>query len=115
MRRILLDQNIPLPLARELSGHEVVHASQLARGRLTNGDLLAAAQRNAFDIMVSADRGILHEQNHAKRRIALVMLGSNRWLLVRLHLEAIRRAVDEVEAGGLRNVRVERATGRGRG
>jgi predicted nuclease of predicted toxin-antitoxin system len=59
MRRVLLDQNIPAPLARLLAGHAVAHASAMARGRLTNGDLLAAAQRNGFDIMVTADRGIL--------------------------------------------------------
>jgi hypothetical protein len=112
MRRILLDQNIPFPLARQLVGHDVVHTSQRSWGHLTNGDLLAAAQRNGFDIMISADRGILHEQNHANRKIALVMLDTNRWPIVRQNLEAIQRAVADVEHAGLITVAFERRLGR---
>lgn len=112
MRRILLDQNIPLPLARQLIGHDVVHASQRSWGRLTNGDLLAAAQRDGFEVLISADRGILHEQNPANRRIALVILDSNRWPIVRENVESIRRAVEEVEPAGVRMVAVDRRIGR---
>src|SRR5277367_3834715 len=59
MRRILLDQNIPFPLARQLVGHDVVHTSQRSWGHLTNGDLLAAAQRNGFaDITMAGSRDV---------------------------------------------------------
>ena len=112
MRRILLDQNIAFPLARQLVGHDVVHTSQRSWGHRTNGDLSAAAQRNGFDIMISADRGILHEQNHANRKIALVMLDTNRWPIVRQNLEAIRRAVADVQPAGLITVAFERRLSR---
>jgi len=112
MRRILLDQNIPFPVARQLVGHDVVHTSQRSWGHLTNGDLWAAAQRNSFDIMISADRGILHEQNHTNRKIALVMLDTNRWPIVRQNLEAIRRTVADIEPAGLITVTLERRLGR---
>jgi Pseudouridine synthase II TruB, C-terminal len=101
MRRILLDQNVAFPLARQLVGHDVVRTSQRSWGQLTNGDLLATAQRNGFDNMISADHGIRHEQNHANRKIALVMLDTNRWPIVRQNPEVIRRAVDDVEPTGL--------------
>ena len=114
MRRILLDQNIPFPLVRELTGHDVVHASQMAWGRLTNGDLPAAAQRDAFDIMITADRGIVHQQDHRNRKIALLILAGNRWPIVRRHLDAIRRAVDEVEPSGVRRVPFVHGNGRAR-
>jgi hypothetical protein len=86
----------------------------MARGRLTSGDLLAAAQRNGFDIMVTADRGILYQQNHARRTIALVMRDDSNRPIVRDNHAAIARAVAEVEPAGLKLVTLHRLGGRRR-
>ncbi len=48
--------------------------------------------------MITADQNIAYQQNLKERKIALVVLGSNRWTLVRDHIDAI---VDAVNAAGL--------------
>jgi hypothetical protein len=52
--RILLDQNAPLGLRRSLSPHEVVAARQMGWSRLTNGDLIRAAEEDGFDMALVA-------------------------------------------------------------
>jgi len=37
----------------------------------------------AFDVMITADRNIKYRQNLAGRKLALVVLGSNIWPVVR--------------------------------
>jgi hypothetical protein len=72
--RILLDQNAPLGLRRVLSPHEVVAARQMGWSRLSNGDLVRAADESGFDILITCDRNIPYQQNLSGRRIALTFL-----------------------------------------
>ena len=48
-----------------------------------NGDLIQAAEAAGFDAVVTADQNIVYQQNLKGRRIALVVLGSNIWPIVR--------------------------------
>jgi hypothetical protein len=41
---------------------------------LTNGRLLLAADAAGFDVLVTVDQGIPHQQNVGERRIALIVL-----------------------------------------
>jgi len=41
---------------------------------LTNGHLLAAADSAGFDLLVTLDRGFLHQHNMSGRRIAVAVL-----------------------------------------
>jgi hypothetical protein len=79
MRRILLDQNAPLGLRQILTGHDVRTAYEMGWDALSNAVLLAAAEQAAFDIMVTSDQNIEHQQNLTGRRIALVVLTTNHW------------------------------------
>ncbi len=69
---ILLDQNAPLGLRRSLAPREVVAARQMGWSTLANGDLLQAAEEDGFDILITCDRNIPHQQNLSKRRIAAI-------------------------------------------
>ena len=93
--RILLDKNVPVQLRRQLLGHLVESNANRGWGEVENGDLLTMAERYGFDIMITADQNIKYQQNLARRKIALVVLGSNRWPLLRKHILEIRAAVDE--------------------
>ena len=55
MRRILLDANMPRGLRALLHDYDVQTARQMGWDRLTNGDLLAAAESAGFDVMITAD------------------------------------------------------------
>lgn len=92
MRRILLDQNAPLGLRQILTGYEVRTACEMGWDTLSNGILLAAAEQGGFDIMVTSDQNIEHQQNLTGRRIALVILTTNHWLTVRSAAAAVLAA-----------------------
>lgn len=71
---ILLDHCIDWRLARSLSGHAVKSAREMGWETLRNGDLLAAAAAAHFDVMLTVDRNLKHEQNLAALPLAVVVL-----------------------------------------
>lgn len=81
--RILLDQNSPKGLAALLVGHEVSRAAPMGWAELDNGELLAAAEAAGFDLMITGDQNLRYQHNLAGRRIALAVLSTNNWLVVR--------------------------------
>lgn len=99
MSRVLLDHNLPQPLRRILPGHEVSTAKHLGWARLTNGDLLAAAERAGFEVMVTGDQGIKKEQNMAGRSIAVVELSTNYWPHLRDHGPLVAAAISAARPG----------------
>ncbi|MBA2557562.1 MAG: DUF5615 family PIN-like protein [Chloroflexi bacterium] len=51
--RVLLDENVPIELADELPGHEVVHVNDLGWKGISNGELLRRADEAHFDALVN--------------------------------------------------------------
>ena len=96
---ILFDHVTPKGIARVLSGYTVTTAKERGWDTLGNGDLLAAAERAGFDVVLTADKNMRHQQNLEGRRIALVILSTPQWPTVRLHLEKIAAAVNAATAG----------------
>jgi hypothetical protein len=73
---------------------------------LTNGDLLAEAERAGFEVLLTADKNIRYQQNLTGRRIALVVLSTPQWPLVRLHLDIIAAAVNAATPGSYAEVAI---------
>lgn len=55
---VLFDHGTPRSIARFLSGHEVVEAVARGWDRLSNGELLKAAEESGFDLLLSTDKNI---------------------------------------------------------
>jgi predicted nuclease of predicted toxin-antitoxin system len=102
--KILFDQNVPAPLARFLPGHDVIHTSTLGWEELTNGDLLAAAESNGFELFITADKNIRYQQNLTERAIALIVLSTNDWPTVRGQLNLVADAVNASGPGSYTEV-----------
>jgi hypothetical protein len=60
---ILVDHVTPAGIARFLPGHTVTKAKDRGWDTLTNGDLLAEAERAGFDVLLTADKNMRHQQN----------------------------------------------------
>ena len=71
--RVLFDQGTPVPLRQHLTGHQVETAFELGWSRLSNGELLAAAE-SRFDVLVTTDRNLRHQQSLAGRKLAVLVL-----------------------------------------
>ena len=67
--------------------------------QLTNGSLLNAAETDNFDVMVTADQNVLYQQDLKGRKLALVVLGTNRLSLLEAKPDPIVQAVDGATAG----------------
>lgn len=103
---ILFDHGVPAPLAPYLIDHTVVKAKDRGWDRLSNGELLAEAERAGFDVFLTADKNIQYQQNLAGRRIAVVVLSTPQWPLVRLHTARIAAAVNAATSGSYAEVQV---------
>lgn len=97
--RVLFDENIPDSLRHSLIHHQVSLTVELGWARLRNGLLLQAAEQEGFNVIITADQKIKYQQNLSGRKIAMVVLGSNRWPYVREHLNEIASAVDASAEG----------------
>lgn len=102
--RVFFDQNVPRGLARYLATHEVTRAAELGWQELKNGDLLVQAELHGFEVFVSCDRNLAHQQRVEGRKIAIVALSTNNWPLIKPNTELVARAVDEAVAGSYRPV-----------
>jgi hypothetical protein len=96
---ILFDHATPKGIARSLAGHPSTKAKDRGRDTLSNGDLLAAAERAGFDVLLTGDKNMRYQQNLEGRRIALVVLSTPQWPVVNLHLEKIAAAVNSATVG----------------
>lgn len=108
MRLILLDENIPTALRRLIPGHDVRSVDYMGWSGLKNGDLIAAAEADGFEVMITADQSIRYQQNLATRRIALIVLNTNVWPLIKADPSRLLAAVETVQAGGYMAVAIGR-------
>ncbi len=97
--KILFDHNTPGPLRHYLHLHDVDTANEKGWAGVSNGDLIRLATEQGYDILITADQNIRHQQNTSQSAIGIVVLLSNRWPLVRNHTDAIIQAVRTVGPG----------------
>lgn len=103
--RILLDENIPVGFAAELTGHEVETVTGVGWTGITNGKLLSLAS-GGYDAFVTMDRGIEHQQNLATLPFGVLVLHapSNRLAHLRPLAPAILSALTVLAPAELRHV-----------
>lgn len=73
--RVLFDNGTPRGVATALRDHTVEEARSRGWDTLRNGELLDAAEAAGFDVLLTTDKNIRHQQNLTGRRLAIVVLG----------------------------------------
>ena len=99
--RVLLDESLPRQLARELIGHEVRTVSQERWRGVKNGLLLKEAEARGFEVLLTADQNIEHQQNLDSVGVGIVVLAAvtNRIEDLQPLVPAVLRALVSVRAG----------------
>jgi hypothetical protein len=97
--RVLFDQATPVPIRSHLAGHDVRTAAQQGWDTLKNGELLAAAEADGFDVLLTTDKNMRYQQNLAGRKIAIVVLGLQQWPDLRPHVQRIVEAINAAVPG----------------
>ena len=97
--KILLDHNTPHGLRRELNNHEVHTADYRGWSELRNGDLLEAAARDGYDILITCDQGIRYQQDLGRYDITILTLMDVDWNIIRHNIGLIRQAIETAVRG----------------
>lgn len=75
--RILRDENLAWRLRRDLPGHQVESVPLLGWAGIQNGELLTKAVDAEFNVLVTMDSNMVHQQNLERHAIAVVALRAN--------------------------------------
>jgi hypothetical protein len=102
VRRVLLDENLPRLLEKELPGFGVFGVDGVGWAGTKNGALLRRAETE-FDVFVTADRHLPYQQTIAAFDLGIVVLvaGSTKLEDLRPLAAELREAVAGVQPGHL--------------
>ena len=89
--RVLIDESLPVELAEELPGHDVVTVHKQGWLRLKNGVLLRAAVSAGFAVILTADGNLRYQQNLPKIGIGAIVVAR-----VRNRIEDLRPLIPEI-------------------
>ena len=106
--RILFDHGTPRGIARWLEGHSVREAKAQGWDTLTNGELLKAAEDAGFDLLLTTDQSLPHQQNMVGRKIAVVVLSKASWRLIKPAIPQIVAAIQAAQPGSVTVVAISR-------
>lgn len=71
--RLLLDECVPRPLLRDLTGHDAHHVVDLGWSSKRNGELLKLMVAERFEVLLTVDRNLPFQQNLRASGIAIVI------------------------------------------
>jgi predicted nuclease of predicted toxin-antitoxin system len=74
--KILLDEYLPLDLRHSFPSHDAHTAQWAGFKSKKNGELLLAAERAGYDILLTVDQGISQQQDSADRKLSIVVVRS---------------------------------------
>jgi hypothetical protein len=111
--RVLFDQAAPVPIRPFLTGHTVSTAAHEGWERFQNGELLNAAEGAGFDVLLTTDKNMRHQQNLAGRQIAIIVLGKQQWPELRAHVQLVVAAVNAATPGAYVEVEIPEGSPRG--
>ena len=104
--RVLFDQGTPVPLRNLLDSHQIETAHERGWNQLANGDLLAAAEREGFEVFVTTDKNIISQQNLDGLRFAIVVLSSTSWPRIHTASDTIKTAICAATPGAIIEVNI---------
>ncbi len=89
---------MPEPLRPLLTGLDIRTAQEMGWGRVKNGELLERAE-GVFDAFVTADQSLKYQQNLTRRRLAILVLSTNRWPRMKAKTAQISAAIQALRPG----------------
>ena len=99
----MLDENLDWRLRRDLPGHTVESVPLLGWAGIENGALLRRAERDEFNVLITMDSNLPHQQDLGKFKIAVVALRapSNRLADTRPLMPKVLKALQSIRPGTL--------------
>jgi hypothetical protein len=87
--------------------HEVTTAYERDWSSPKNGELLDAAEKQGFEVLVTTDLNLKYQQNLKSRRIAILVFSTPNWPRIQRAITAVVGAVDATSAGSYTEVEIQ--------
>ena len=100
--RVILDECLPRRLLRDFPDHSTTTVPRQGWAGLTNGALLERVEPE-FDVFVTMDSNIVHQQNMSQLKVCLIVLHglNSRYETLQPLLPQIREAIKQAEPGSI--------------
>lgn len=93
MKKVLLDENLPVKLKYRLQDVcEIYTVNDKGWNALENGELITAIQLDGFDYLLTSDKHLQYQQNLAKYTIGFIVLN-----VLNNNYESILPLVDKIK------------------
>ncbi|MCH8124724.1 DUF5615 family PIN-like protein [candidate division KSB1 bacterium] len=93
--RILIDESLPRYLTSIFKDHSAETGQEKGLSGISNGDLLAFAE-NKYDIFLSSDKNLKHQQNLHNYNLSIIILPSNKLSDIKSIETKLLIAVDKI-------------------
>jgi predicted nuclease of predicted toxin-antitoxin system len=74
--KILLDECLPVDFRHSFPGHEAHTVEWAGLKGKKNGELLQAAERGGYQVLLTVDQGIPHQQPAMGRKLSIILIRS---------------------------------------
>ena len=99
--KLLLDENLPKRLKKDLTDHQVFTVRDKSWNGLKNGELLGKMISDGFNALLTFDKNLEHQQNFQTYPIAVIVLvaESNQYETVKPLVPKLQEALDNLKIG----------------
>lgn len=106
--RVLLDEQLPYKLSRELVGHEASTVQREGWAGLENGDLLRAAAERSFEVFLTKDTNLEFQLDLRGFGLGVVVMHapSHDIDVLLPMVPGVLEAIDAIQPGEIRHVAV---------
>ena len=104
--KVLFDQGTPVPLRLFLEEHSVDTAFEMGWSSLRNGELLDRAEQDGYELLVTTDQQLRHQQDLSSRSLAVLVLLSTSWPRMQPRVQEIQSAIGNMRTGEYREFAV---------
>lgn len=102
MKKVLLDENLPRPLAKLLTAEDVtvISVHDMGWAEKKNGDLIRSMVQEGFEYLLTADKNLQNQQNLENYPIRLIILRifDNRFKTLAPFVDFLRQRIKQADS-----------------
>ena len=74
--KLLIDENLPKALKQHFPNHEIYTVRDMGWQSKKNGELLSLMLSEGFEVLITFDKNLKHQQNFAKYPVAVLVVNA---------------------------------------
>lgn len=94
--KIIIDECVPHIVKKRLPAREIKTVQEMGWAGVKNGELLKLVEKE-FDVFITSDKNLRHQQNLQDRAIAILLLPSNQVPVIESLLPQIDTALGKIK------------------